>query len=118
MNVPKGLAVAMTQTLFGLQLLTYHAMLPQTPSTMVQMVTWGDCGATGGFRCLDLGQLLWPSSGGRRQRLGRWRRWAFFLLCLRACRCVWWHVKSVLAAAGWVAPVGVGRRAWLLLVGS
>ena len=84
----------------------------------VRMVTWGGCGATGSFRCLEVGQLLWLSSGGRRQRLRRWRRWVLFLLCLRGCRCVRQGPGVVMAAARWTGPTGVRRRAWLVLMGS
>eukprot|EP01043_Picozoa_sp_COSAG02_P047837 COSAG02_NODE_4629_length_5148_cov_4.810061_1_plen_118_part_00 len=34
----------------------------------VQMVAWADCRATGGFRCLDDGQLQWPPAGALRRR--------------------------------------------------
>ena len=82
------------------------------------MVTWGGCGATGGFRCLEVGRLLWPPSGCTRQRLGRRRRWVLFLLCLRGCRCVRQGLGADLAAASWVGPTGVRRWAWLVLAGS
>ena len=82
------------------------------------MVTRGGCGATGGFRCLEVGRLLWPPSGCTRQRLGRWRIWALFLLCLRGRRCVWESLGADLAAASWVGPTGVRRWAWLVLAGS
>ena len=84
----------------------------------VRMVTWGGCGATGSFSCLEVGQLQWPPSGCTGQRLGHRRRSAFFWLCLRACRCVRESLGADLAAASWVACVGVRRRAWLVLMGS
>jgi hypothetical protein len=35
---------------------------------MVQMVAWADCRTTGGFRCLDAGQLQWPPAGALHRR--------------------------------------------------
>ena len=40
------------------------------------------------------------------------------MLCLRGCRCVRQGLGADLAAASWVGPTGVRRRAWLVLVGS
>ena len=56
---------------------------------ILRMVSWGDCGATGGFSCRDAGQLEWPSSGGRLHRLRRWRKQVLFSLHLPADGCVW-----------------------------
>ena len=83
----------------------------------VEVVTWGDRRATGGVSCRDADRLLWPPSGCTRQRLGRRRIWAGFLLCLRAHRCVRQGLGAVAAAASWVGPTGVRQRAWLVLVG-
>jgi hypothetical protein len=85
---------------------------------ILRTVAWGDCGATGGFSCRDPGQLEWPSSGGRLRRLRRWRRRLLFSLFLPADGCVWQVLGADLAAAGWAAPMGVRRRASLLLAGS
>ena len=85
---------------------------------ILRTVAWGDCGATGGFSCRDAGQLEWPSSGGRLRQLRRRRRRVLFSLHLPADGCVWQVQGADLAAAGWAAPVGIPRRAWLLLVGS
>ena len=85
---------------------------------ILRMVSWGDCGATGGFSCRDPGQLEWPSSGGRLHRLRRWRKRVLFSLHLPADGCVCQVLGADLAAAGWAAPMGVRRRASLLLAGS
>jgi len=85
---------------------------------ILRTVAWGDCGATGGFSCRDAGQLEWPSSGGRLHRLRRWWTRALFSLFLPTDGCVCQVLGADLAAAGQVAPVGVRRRALLLLTGS
>ena len=84
----------------------------------VRTVTWGDRRATGGFSCRDAGQLEWPSSGGRLHRVRRWRKRVLFSLHLPADGCVCQVPGADLAAAGWAAPMGVRRRASLLLAGS
>ena len=85
---------------------------------ILRMVSWGNCGATGGFSCRDPGQLEWPSSSGRLPRLRRWRKRVLFSLHLPADGCVCQVLGADLAAAGWAAAVGVRRRASLLLAGS